>query len=214
MAGEQRLRPSHPVGRLKIAFVGSHGVGKTTLCFDLAARLKRLDLGVDIVREVARACPLPINRDTTVEAQAWILHSQIAQELEAAARNEVVVCDRSVLDNYAYLVHRAGRRPEYDALVARWVGSYAGLFKVPIVQPPSYDGTRDVSTAFQAAIDRTIEELVEAFGVTCHRLDPAGRDGWVDEVMVAMRLPLTPGQTDLFLREVSEPDSRIAHPTA
>ena len=34
---------------MKIAFIGTHGVGKTTLCFDLAARLKRLDHGVDIV---------------------------------------------------------------------------------------------------------------------------------------------------------------------
>ena len=45
--------------RLKVAFVGTHGVGKTTLCFDLASQLKRLDLGVDLVKEVARRCPLP-----------------------------------------------------------------------------------------------------------------------------------------------------------
>src|SRR5215210_8613040 len=88
--------PARP--RLKIAFVGSHGVGKTTLCFDLASQLKRLDLGVDLVKEVARRCPLPINEETTPDAQAWILHTQIAEELEAAAMYEVVVCDRSVLD--------------------------------------------------------------------------------------------------------------------
>ncbi len=29
---------------MKIAFIGTHGVGKTTLCFELAAALKRLDL--------------------------------------------------------------------------------------------------------------------------------------------------------------------------
>ena len=50
---------------MKIAFIGSHGVGKTTLCYDLAARLKRQDRAVDLVKEVARRCPLPINRDTT-----------------------------------------------------------------------------------------------------------------------------------------------------
>jgi predicted ATPase len=200
VAGEQRLRPSDSLGRhLKIAFIGTHGVGKTTLCFDLASRLKRLDLGVDIVKEVARACPLPINRDTTVEAQAWILHSQIAQEIEALTRNEVVICDRSVIDNYAYLVHRAGRRPEYDALVARWVGTYAGLFKVPILQAPSFDGTRDLSTAFQADIDGVIDELVEAFDVPCRTLDPEDRNGWVDAVLDAMRLPLAPRQGELFV---------------
>ena len=200
MAGEQRVRPQDPLGRLKVAFIGTHGVGKTTLCFDLASRLKRLDLGVDIVKEVARACPLPINRDTTVEAQAWILHSQIAQEIEALARNEVVICDRSVIDNYAYLVHRAGRLPEYDALVSRWVGTYAGLFKVPILQAPSFDGTRDLSATFQADIDTVIDELVDAFDVPCRILDPANREGWVEAVLEAMRLPLAPPQADLFVQ--------------
>ena len=71
---------------MKLAFIGSHGVGKTTLCFDLASKLKRLDLNVDIVREVARHCPLPINQETTLDAQAWILHSQVAWESRVAAR--------------------------------------------------------------------------------------------------------------------------------
>ena len=50
----------------------------------------------------------PINEGTTYDAQAWILHTQIAEEIAAAASNEVVICDRSVLDNYAYLVARVG----------------------------------------------------------------------------------------------------------
>lgn len=183
---------------MKIAFIGTHGVGKTTLCFDLASRLKRLDLGVEIVREVARGCPLPINQDTTLESQAWILHTQIAEEIAAVHRFPAVICDRSVLDNYAYLVHRAGRRAEYDALVARWVATYDALFKVPIREPPTFDGTRDLSSRFQAEIDATLEELIGAFGVSCHRLDSANREGWVDAVLFMMRLPLRPPQMDLL----------------
>jgi hypothetical protein len=183
---------------MKIAFIGSHGVGKTTLCFDLAGRLKRLDLGVDIVKEVARACPLPINRETTLEAQAWILHSQIAQEIAAGSQYEVVICDRSVLDNYAYLVHRAGRRAEYDSLVSEWVRTYDGLFKVPVMQEPSFDGLRDLSATFQDEIDRTIDDLAAEFSVDCHRLDPADREGWLEAVLVRMGLPLQPPQIDLF----------------
>lgn len=183
---------------MKIAFIGTHGVGKTTLCFDLASRLKRLDLGVDLVKEVARDCPLPINRDTTLEAQAWILHTQIAREIAAAAQFEAVICDRSVLDNYAYLVHRLGRRKEYDALVHEWVGTYSGLFKVPVIQAPSFDGTRDLSHTFQSEVDWVIDDLLEVFHVRCQRLDPADRDGWVDVVLQSMDLPLEPPQIDLF----------------
>jgi len=184
--------------RLKVAFVGSHGVGKTTLCFDLASQLKRLDIGVDLVKEVARRCPLPINEETTPDAQAWILHSQIAEEMEAAATYEVVVCDRSVLDNYAYLVARVGQRPELDPLVRSWIRSYDALFKVPVLDAPSFDGTRAVSRTFQMEIDATIDELITTFGVEVIPLDPADRDGWIPTVMRTLELPLKPPQIDLF----------------
>ena len=69
---------------MKVAFIGSHGVGRTTLCYDLASRLKRQDRAVDLVKEVARRCPLPVNRDTTLSAQAWILHTQIADQVAGA----------------------------------------------------------------------------------------------------------------------------------
>ncbi len=183
---------------MKIAFIGAHGVGKTTLCFELAARLKRLDLSVDMVKEVARSCPLPINRETSVEAQAWILHSQIAQEIAAEAAFQAVICDRSVLDNYAYMVHRVGRRPEYDVLVRRWVTTYGGLFKVPVLQAPSFDGTRDLSRTFQMEIDRVIDLLLDAFEVRCQRLDPSDPSGWLETVLQVMELPLEPPQTSLF----------------
>ncbi len=186
---------------MKIAFIGSHGVGKTTLCYDLAARLKRQDRAVDLVAEVARSSPLPINRETTLAAQAWILHTQIAREIAAAAQSDIVICDRSVLDNYAYLVHQAGRQAGYDALVREWVGSYDGLFKVPITAAPSFDGKRDVSETFQRDIDVVIDELARELGVTVHLLNAAAeRDDWIDEVLLASGLPLHPPQIDLFSR--------------
>lgn len=184
--------------RLKIAFVGTHGVGKTTLCFDLAAQLKRLDLGVELVKEVARRCPLPINEQTTPDAQAWILHTQMAEELAAAASYEVVICDRSVLDNYAYLVARIGRRPEMDALVSSWIHTYNALFKVPVLDAPSFDGTRAVSQSFQLEIDETIDELVTVFGVEVTNLDSTDRDGWITTVIESLGLPTKPPQIDLF----------------
>ncbi len=184
--------------RLKIAFVGTHGVGKTTLCFDLAAQLKRLDLGVELVKEVARRCPLPINEQTTPDAQAWILHTQMAEELAAAASYEVVICDRSVLDNYAYLVTRMGRRPEMDALVDSWIRTYNALFKVPVLDAPSFDGTRAVSQSFQLEIDETIDKLVKSFGVDVTPLDPMDRDGWIQTVIQCLGLPTKTPQIDLF----------------
>ncbi|HVD59645.1 MAG TPA: AAA family ATPase [Gemmatimonadaceae bacterium] len=184
--------------RMKIAFVGSHGVGKTTLCFDLASQLKRLDLGVDLVKEVARRCPLPINEQTTPDAQAWILHTQIAEEIAASAMYEVVVCDRSVLDNYAYLVARVGRRVELDPMVGSWIRTYNALYKVPVLEAPSFDGTRATSRSFQMEIDSLIDELLRAFDVEVQQLDPMDRDGWIPTVMHSLQLPMHPPQIDMF----------------
>lgn len=183
---------------MKIALIGTHGVGKTTLCFDLAARLKRLDHTVDLVKEVARECPLPINRDTTLAAQEWILHTQCARELAASQGNEMVVCDRSILDNYAYLVHSAGRRPGIEAWMREWLPSYGALFKVPIWQDPTFDGTRDTGVDFQRAIDSALDELVNEFDVKVYPLSPGHPNGWVAEILKRLGLPEVPTQGKLF----------------
>jgi len=200
MTSPRDLLPLDSAGRrrLKLAFVGTHGVGKTTLCFDLASQLKRLDLGVELVKEVARRCPLPINEDTTLDAQSWILHTQIAEEVAAAASYEVVICDRSVLDNYAYLVARTGQRAELDGLVASWMRTYNALFKVPVMDAPSFDGTRAVSRNFQMEIDEIIDQLIVVFGVEVPALDPADRDGWIPTVMQTLGMSLRPPQIELF----------------
>jgi len=183
---------------LEIGLIGSHGTGKTTLCFALAARLQRLDLSVEIVKEVARRCPLPLNRDTTIDAQRWILHQQIADELHAAGHFEAVVCDRSVLDNYAYLVESQGPRGELEALVADWLRTYDGLFKVPVLNAPRYDGTRDLSEEFQARIDHQIDGLLVRFGAPCTKLDPARRERWPEDILRSAGLPGIRPQIDLF----------------
>lgn len=186
--------PETPV--LKIAFVGTHGVGKTTLCFELAARLKRRDLRVDMVKEVARSCPLPLNRDTTVEAQAWILHTQIAREIEALVHHDVIVCDRAVVDNYAYLVQKFGRIHFFDELMASWLPTYGLLVKVPIVDRPRFDGVRDTGSDYQQEIDGVIESLLKEFRVECVRLPAWSRESWIEQVIEA--LPLGGEQLGLF----------------
>ena len=183
---------------MKIAFIGTHGVGKTTLCFELAACLKRLDISVDVVKEVARHCPLPINRDTTADAQSWILHTQVAKELELAPSYEAIVCDRSVLDNYAYMVHAVGRRSELEPFLREWLASYSLLVRVPVVTPPSFDGTRDTSVAFQIGIDRIIGDLIREFGLSVLELDVHERDQWIRRVLKALELPTASPQLDLF----------------
>lgn len=171
---------------MKIAFIGSHGVGKTTLCYELAAALKKQDRPVELVMEVARRCPLPINRETTVAAQTWILHRQVCREIEAEADGSLVVCDRSVIDNYAYLVHAAGRQEAREPFLREWLGTYGLLVKVPVTAPPAFDGTRDTSVEFQVAMDGLIDQLLDTFETPRLELAAAERSGWTDTVLSAL----------------------------
>lgn len=181
----------------KIAFVGSHGVGKTTLCYGLAARLKRSDVSLDVVGEVARRCPLPINRGTTLEAQSWILHTQIAEEIVAASRYDVVICDRSVLDNYVYLLLSAGAQPKLEQLVQYWTSTYQLLVHVPIVDDPRADGMRSLDPAFQRAVEQRLDQEIERRGLELLRLDDLGRDQWLDHVEQHVSGLTLPAQLEL-----------------
>jgi len=166
----------------KIAFIGSHGVGKTTLCYGLAARLKTRDMAVEVVHEVARRCPLPINEETSVAAQSWILHAQIAEELVAMARYPTVICDRSILDNYVYLLLAAGRQEALEPLVQAWTASYHLLVHVPVVEQPSPDGIRSANPGFQLAVEERLRRELAERGIAALRLDPGQRATWLDTV--------------------------------
>lgn len=187
-----------PSPRFKLAFIGSHGVGKTTLCYGLAARLKRRDVAVEVVHEVARRCPLPINEETSVAAQSWILHTQIAEELVAQARYPVVVCDRSVLDNYVYLLLAAGRQEAPESLVELWLRGYDLLVHVPIVEELRMDGIRSPDPGFQLAVEDRLGLELTARDLRVLHLDPAGRPGWLDVVERAVWERLRPAQLPLL----------------
>ncbi len=184
--------------RAKFAFIGSHGVGKTTLCYGLAARLKRRDMALEIVHEVARRCPLPINSATTAAAQRWILHTQIAEEILAAARYPLVLCDRSVLDNYVYFLLAAWPDPALDRLVSDWLAGYDLLVHVPILATPQADGVRAADPSFQRAVDDRLRDEIAERGVRTLELEAAHSADWLDQVEAEVLRRLRPAQLELL----------------
>jgi nicotinamide riboside kinase len=186
-----------PPPPFKLAFIGSHGVGKTTLCYATAARLKARDVAVEVVHEVARRCPLPINEETSVASESWILHTQAAEEVLAAARYPVVLCDRSALDNYVYLLLAARAQPPLEGFLAAWMPTYDLLVKVPVIHVPSPDGYRSVDPAFQDAVDQRLARELAARGLSALELDPEDRDGWVETVVHAVWERIRPPQLEL-----------------
>ena len=175
---------------MKVAFIGTHGVGKTTLAYGLAMRLKELGANVGFLEEVARRCPLEINEETSLGAQTWILMETIRREIELDNVYTEIVCDRSVIDNYCYLEFGLRRQAALFDLTCYWATTYDLLFKVPI--RPEYwqgDGTRSTDLAFQSAIDETLDKLLDEAGVEYARFTTL--DDAVEQARLASgRLPI------------------------
>lgn len=152
---------------MKIGILGAHGTGKSTLAMSLAAEHKKRWPGrrVAILQEVARGCPLAINKQTTDAAQRWIYHQQISAEIEMSAGADILVCDRTVLDNLAY-AERAGLN---DLIVdcfgeaLRWMATYSEIHFLSPNGEIAADGFRDTDPGFQADIDKILAGWIKRF---------------------------------------------------
>jgi hypothetical protein len=152
----------------KIAFIGSHGIRKTSALLAFAAEVQRAGLSVELGREVVRDNPLGINEGATGEAQLWVLVSQVRQELELARKADVLATDRGVMDNFAYYLRSCGGTDEYDVgpLVRRWSQTYDVVVRLLPDVALQADGVRSTSDTFrdevEAILDRVLPDLVPA----------------------------------------------------
>lgn len=173
---------------MKLALIGTHGVGKTTLAYEICSLLKKAHFNVELVTEVARQSPFPVNAATTIEGQLWILHAQIAAELDAERRAPHVITDRAVLDNYCYLVNKFGRQPQLESWLEWWMETYTILVGVPTIEaniPP--DGFRSEDRLFQRRIHELLIDLLTAAPFKNLRapvmwLEPNERPAWAERV--------------------------------
>jgi nicotinamide riboside kinase len=165
----RRTRYPHPVTawprRAKIAFVGSHGIRKTTAAYAFAHTIQRAGRSVEFGREVVRDNPLGINETATGEAQLWVLVSQVRQELELAPKAEVLVTDRGVVDNYAYYLRACGGVDRFDIepLVRNWGGTYDLVVRLMPDIPLREDGIRTTNNAFRELIEGILDDVLPTF---------------------------------------------------
>lgn len=133
-----------------IAVTGTHGAGKTTLTYLMAAYYKSKGKNVKIVQEVARTCPFPINHNMTMDTAKWIYHEHCRKELEAQKDHEIVICDRTFFDSFIYA--------EYFKLIEKYYVTKDNIKydKIFFVRPHGKiqdDGVRSTDEKFQEAID-------------------------------------------------------------
>ncbi len=190
----------------KVAFIGSHGIRKTSALLAFAAEVQRAGRSVELGREVVRDNPLGINEGATGEAQLWVLVSQIRQELELAHRADVLATDRGVMDNYAYYLRACGGTDAFDVepLVRRWSQTYDLVVRLLPDVALQADGVRSTSDAFrdeiEVVLDRVLPDLVPADGlVTLRASEVTSRFDWFGVLeRLAARIGATVMPPDLW----------------
>jgi nicotinamide riboside kinase len=152
----------------KIAFIGSHSVRKSNAVHAFASTIGRAGRSVEVGREVVRFNPLGLNEGATPEAQLWVLMAQVQQELELRGRADVLVTDRSVVDNFAYFLRVTDGSDPFgvEPLVRGWAPTYDLMVRLLPDVALQADGVRSVSDAFrdeiESILDRILPEYVPA----------------------------------------------------
>ncbi len=149
----------------KIAFIGSHSVRKSNAVHAFASTVGRAGRSVEVGREVIRFNPLGLNEGATTEAQLWVLMAQVQQELELARRAEILVTDRSVVDNFAYYLRvTAGEDPfGVEPLIRRWSATYDLSVRLLPDVGLLADGVRSTSDAFRDEIEAILDRILPEY---------------------------------------------------
>jgi nicotinamide riboside kinase len=146
---------------------GAHSTGKTTLLNALSLELAKKG-SVAILREAARECPFPLNKDGDEEAQAWIFAKQMSMMSEAEGF-DYLLCDRTYLDQVAYIIWLLEHDRVSDEFATRYVNLALVLdevYDVALYVPIEWDGVaddgvRDIDPAYQRDIDDHIRALMD-----------------------------------------------------
>ncbi|HEV8054530.1 MAG TPA: AAA family ATPase [Candidatus Limnocylindrales bacterium] len=149
----------------KIAFIGSHSVRKSNAVHAFASTIGRAGRSVEVGREVVRFNPLGLNEDATSEAQLWVLMTQVQQELELAKRADVLVTDRSVVDNFAYYLRVTGGEDPFgvEPLIRRWAATYDLSVRLLPDIGLLADGVRSTNDAFRDEIEVILDRILSIY---------------------------------------------------
>lgn len=154
---------------MKIAFTGSHGVGKTTLISTLEKKIEKIKK-VEVTKEIPRIICDLINEpeyfrrnQNNLKKQMLIFFGQIIQEYELSKKDsEILICDRTIFDHWAYTIYLMESELDNELkkvieyFMVSHMLSYNHIFYIPIEFEVEDDGTREDDRNFQKEVDRLI----------------------------------------------------------
>lgn len=164
----------------RIAVVGTHGVGKTTLAQAFVQRLAGENISCELAPEMPRLiCNLANDNsffrqgNNNVLKQILLIYSQAQIEFQKSQGGaDIILCDRSIIDHWAYTKYffakalkKNGVLHLYEHFISEFCRTYRKLFYIPIEFPLTDDGVREGDQGFQKDIDEIIFDLLNNYSL-------------------------------------------------
>ena len=188
----------------KIGIIGTKNVGKTTLATQLTEALAHKGFRATIVREVAQDCPLPINKDTTIESGYWLFGTQIAREAISECDSPIVICDRTVLDvipfvRLSYEAFSLGRQDSaseigmLERLIQDYVDAqpYDQIFYLPKNEAFWQSTLSRDEIEFRRSLDREFRTYLHEAGVSHHEVTGKSTSRQLAEILDTVLSPIS-----------------------
>ena len=168
-----------------VAISGSHGSGKSTLCHEVVAELKKRGHRAGMVTESARSSHYLIAGCKSPEMHMEVLCQHVLNEVRAARMYSPVVCDRSVFDCLAYARLRFPlefeRRDNFFLnTIENFAHDYWQNYSLVLVTAgsfgnPEHDAIRATERVQVEEFDRELRRLLNKFSVPYVELPPESR---------------------------------------
>lgn len=151
---------------MRVAIIGSHGTGKTTLAKALSNHLNKQQINCIIINDIARICPLLVGKNSTKEAQNWIMNYQNEIENIFITNDQIVIFDGCSISHLAYYKYWGGDIYQYEQRI------YNSLvyFDEILLLPPNKnyledDGLRPIEVEFQNIIHEIIKDILNNYKI-------------------------------------------------
>jgi len=155
-----------------IGISGATGVGKSTLCSDLAERLSELKspkIETEIRGRVARSLKrsgIPSDGDTR-EIDYPMYFEKHFKNIVAPTSADVLILDRTIVDTLSYAKVNANLSPQWIGLIESITGYLMTLvikyFFIPIEFGIAEDGVRCIDPEYRVKVEHAILENLHRF---------------------------------------------------